>query len=143
MLSHTHTCSHIILGRRRCLRWLCFEECYLRRPQPCCHILSFVEWVAWTLVMATFVEEPNEFNGFSLLAKCFSIHEAKIIIIISRNKHWIPTCKSCVGWPQTTTALAKWVTPCSMSPLEMRASPAWISCRKNLKIKTNITMVMS
>lgn len=45
---------------------------------------------------------------------------------------WQFTCNSCVGCPHTTTALAKCVTPCSISPLEISASPAWISCRKNL-----------
>lgn len=56
----------------------------------------------------------------------------------SQTGSMVLTCKSWVGWPQTTTAFAKWVTPCSMSPLEMSASPAWISWRKNLnEIRNN------
>lgn len=45
-------------------------------------------------------------------------------------------CKICSNWagcPHTTTAFAKCSTPVSTSPAAIKASPVWISCKKNLK----------
>lgn len=43
------------------------------------------------------------------------------------------TCKSCAGWPHTTTALARCSTPRSMLPEAIKVSPFCISWRKNLQ----------
>lgn len=52
-------------------------------------------------------------------------------------------CKICSNWagcPHTTTAFAKCSTPVSTSPAAIKASPVWISCKKNLQ---NIVQLIS